>query len=364
MQNKFLGYLIRQVIFWILAFSFYNFMRDFGQTTIGENGEIRPPLSFGQYVVFQIVLGTFAGALFATLEYLFDKYLYKKISLGRALLLGATSYLIVVTLIIHFGIRAYTRLVDVPLSWELYSNFFFSSEVIVVYVYCFMAGFLYDFIREVDRKFGPGNLWKMLSGEFYHPKEEQHIFMFLDLKSSTAIAEQLGHRKYSEFIQTCFQDVSEVVTKHKARIYQYVGDEIVLYWSVQEGLEQLNCIQFFFSYREKIEQKRAHYMANFGTVPEFKAGLEMGTVMVAEVGDIKREIAYHGDVLNTAARIQGVCNQYGKTILISENLEKAIEQATGASFQLLGDVPLKGKRKQVRIYSVEDAVTNLEVATN
>jgi class 3 adenylate cyclase len=30
-----------------------------------------------------------------------------------------------------------------------------------------------------------------------------------------------------------------------------------------------------------------------------------------EVGDIRRDIAYHGDTLNTASRIQGLCNEFG-----------------------------------------------------
>ena len=57
----------------------------------------------------------------------------------------------------------------------------------------------------------------------YELLEEKRIFMFLDLRSSTFIAEKLGHKLYSEFIQDCFLDL-EVVRRHKAEIYQYVGD--------------------------------------------------------------------------------------------------------------------------------------------
>ena len=193
----------------------------------------------------------------------------------------------------------------------------------------------------------------MLKGEFYYPKEEQRIFMFLDLKNSTGIAETLGHQQYSKLIQDCFRDVSEVVLRYNASIYQYVGDEIVLSWSIKDGLKDLNCIRFFFAYQEKLREEGSHYQARYNLVPQFKAGLEMGSVMVAEVGDLKREIAYHGDVLNTASRIQGCCNTYGKSMLISENLERTLGDALSANTQLLGDVQLRGKQKNIKIYAVE-----------
>ena len=198
----------------------------------------------------------------------------------------------------------------------------------------------------------------MLRGEFYHPKEEQRIFMFLDLKSSTSIAEKLGHNKYSQLIQTCFADVSELVITHKADIYQYVGDEIVLSWAIEDGLKNLNCIKFYFEYRDLLESKRSFYESKFGLVPEFKAGLEMGSVMVAEVGEIKREIAYHGDVLNTAARIQACCNEFNRRVLISENLENALRLIKDNEYELMGDIQLKGKSKHLKIYAVSDLAIN------
>ena len=36
------------------------------------------------------------------------------------------------------------------------------------------------------------------------------ILMFLDLKDSTKIAEELGHIEYSKFIQDCFIDLNKV----------------------------------------------------------------------------------------------------------------------------------------------------------
>lgn len=341
-NRKYIKIILRHCIVWFAAFSFWMLMREFGHEVIQEGREAE--MNLLQRLIFLLVLSIVSGLIFGNLEFLFDKYIYKKLSFGKTVLLGSVSYLIAVWLLVTFGMRVFTNILNLDMNWTIYSEYLFSGEMLLLVVYCFIVGFFIDLFREIDKKFGPGNLWKMLKGEFYHPKEEQRIFMFLDLKNSTGIAEQLGHHLYSELIQDCFHDVSEIVLKFKASIYQYVGDEIVLTWTVRDGLEDLNCIKFFFAYRQKLSNSSLAYHAKYNLVPEFKAGLEMGSVMVAEVGDLKREIAYHGDVLNTASRIQGCCNTYNRSILISENIEHTVRDSLADHTQLLGDIQLRGKQ--------------------
>jgi adenylate cyclase len=88
--------------------------------------------------------------------------------------------------------------------------------------------------------------------------------------------------------------------------------------------------------------------------PFFKCGIDCGEVTVAEIGDIKREIAYHGDVLNTAARIEKLCTQLKKKMLISEYLEKELpKELNGFSKEFVGNFELKGKKEKIKIYSIE-----------
>ena len=65
----------------------------------------------------------------------------------------------------------------------------------------------------------------------------------------------------------------------------------------------------FFCYESRqFENKPGNTMNNFGLLPEFKAGFHLGKVTTGEIGVIKKEIIFTGDVLNTTARIQGLCN--------------------------------------------------------
>ena len=177
--------------------------------------------------------------------------------------------------------------------------------------------------------------------------------MFMDLKSSTTIAENLGHQKYSQLIQNCFYDLTDIVTKYEAQIYQYVGDEVVLSWKYYDKFDFAKCLNTFFSYKEKLEEQKEIYLYKFKCYPEFKAGIHFGETLITEVGDIKREIVYHGDLVNTASRIRSACNKASRKVLISETLLNKLYQSNDFQFEAMGAFKLKGKKDDINLFSVE-----------
>jgi len=60
-------------------------------------------------------------------------------------------------------------------------------------------------VLQVNDKYGPGVFRDFLLGKYFHPKREERIFMFMDLRSSTTIAEKLGEQRYFNFLKDIFQ---------------------------------------------------------------------------------------------------------------------------------------------------------------
>ena len=176
--------------------------------------------------------------------------------------------------------------------------------------------------------------------------------MFLDMRSSTTIAEELGHTKFGELVQDCFSDLS-VVRNREAEVYQYVGDEVILYWEVDKGIRHYNCILAFYDYMEALKNREDYYLKKYGVCPEFKAGLHIGEVTVTEVGDIKRDLAFLGDTMNTAARIQDQCNAYHSDVLISETLHQNLASGNGLERKFVDSIALRGKQQTIGMYSVK-----------
>jgi adenylate cyclase len=205
----------------------------------------------------------------------------------------------------------------------------------------------------IDRKMGPGNIWNWVTGKYYDPREEERIFMFLDMKDSTALAEQLGNLKFSGLVRDFFRDLTYPTLETKGQVSRYIGDEAVLTWKVNDGLQDANCVQLFFKMRAAIEAREPHYLASYGHIPKFKAGLHIGKVVATEVGEIKSEIVFHGDVLNTAARIQGLCGPEEVPLLLSGDLAERLQENGNLNLRSLGMRKLKGKAQELELFTAE-----------
>jgi adenylate cyclase len=177
--------------------------------------------------------------------------------------------------------------------------------------------------------------------------------MFLDMKSSTTVAEKLGHQKYYALLDAFYHEITNPVLENKAEIYQYVGDEVVFTWKTKKGIENANCIKIFFDIERRLEKRKHRYEEKYGIVPDFKAGVHFGDVITAKIGDLKRVIVHNGDVLNTTSRIQERCNKYNCKLLISGSLLEKLDLGEGYRSKFIKSAKLRGKKARIDLYCIE-----------
>jgi len=342
-----------QITYWIFVFALYFTLVNHVSKAVASLFDINAKTHMTENMIIAVIGGIVFGSILGLIDFYVERKFVRR-SFGLELL--AKYFLYTITWFMVMGIA---RKVGIAMEAKFidnaavnYSNQFFSNMGIstTIYTMVMIAGI--SFVKQMNNKFGPGIILPMLLGKYRKPHEEKRVFMFMDLKSSTSYAEKLGHLKYSEMIQNCFMDLNKVIPTHYAEVYQYVGDEVVLTWLKEEGLRNLNCINFFFAFQKLLLQKKDEYENNFGLLPEFKGSVHLGKITVAEVGDIKREIAYHGDTINIAARIQTMCNTYNKNFLVSEEVKNNLETDKQYTFDFIEDTILKGKSEKIKLYSV------------
>ncbi|MFC1863085.1 adenylate/guanylate cyclase domain-containing protein [Thermodesulfobacteriota bacterium] len=343
---------------WAIALILFDFIRQFGVGSMLKHPELDNFFLENLGIsIFFIFIEAFIAALFYTkiAQFVFSpkfrrkSYFYIIANFSAIHLAGFIAVTFVLIIVSIFLERPDHSFLEFTL------NVITNKDLFVILIYSLFIGDILICATLITNRFGQGVLLNIMLGKYHRPQEQDRIFMFLDLKSSTSYAEKLGHIRYSEMIQDCFYDLTDSIDKHDVEIYQYVGDEAVLTWNVEKGLIDNNCIEAFYTFQEIIKRKKDYYIEKYGIVPEFKAGVNMGKVTVAEVGVIKREIAYHSDVLNTASRIQGKCNDFGHNILISGMLREQIKNTRGLVTDLMGNIILKGKKKTVDVYAVSKA---------
>jgi len=337
--------LIRKIILYVVCFGLlYSVAEYYFGIWINDKREYIPLL------IRVMSAAVFMGFSIAV----FEGYLYmsfRKKPFLMIVILRSVSYSVIITLWL-IVINGIWESMDNNISFKEGVGYYLQSEAylvnLVTLIVLFIAILGVNQINSLHRK---GELMKFILGRFHQPKEIELLFCFIDLNHSTTIAEKLGNLKFGSFLKDYYSDITDAIRYSGAEIYMYVGDEIILNWPVKAKTNYKRVLACFFMMKETIRMKQNVYMQRYGYVPEFKAGLHGGKVLVTWVGELKKEIIYLGDVLNTASRIQGECKRLGCDFLVSEYIKDRIPDPE-YSIDFADELVPRGKESKIKVYRV------------
>ncbi len=220
-------------------------------------------------------------------------------------------------------------------------------------IFAFIAATITTSFLQVRKLHNPGEIRRLLTGRYHYPVEETRIFLFADVVGSTGIAERLGHMAYSSFLRDCFSDISEAILAWKGEVYQHAGDSVLVTWRMHKGTRRAACVQCFFDMIQLLERRQEDYLRQYDTIPRFRAGIHGGDVVTTWVGEARKDLAFHGDTLNVAARVEGMCKELGVQCLVSELVHEAVELPPHLQARSVGELELRGRTEALHLYSVE-----------
>lgn len=301
--------------------------------------------------------GLFTGITIYVILVFYNKLILKKYlrktNLFLLLILNTITNVVIIMSVAWFSVGLFYMNGNYLNLFKNFSGTLTSSESQIGLLFGLMLSIFFNYFSIINTLIGKNVLGKLFLGRYRTPFEVERVFMFLDIKSSTSIAEKIGHKKFLSLVNDFFYDIVIPVTKTKGEIYKYVGDEAIISWKTKNAVKQANCIECFFMIIDRINSRSAYYQKKYGVVPEFKAGLHGGTVITGELGYTKREIAFMGDVLNTTARIEEACKTYQQNLLVSEDLILHIEETNNFIFKEIATVKLRGKENEMKLFGVE-----------
>lgn len=358
-KSPFIKYVALQIFFW----SVYNFflanMVFLNFSVIVETYNIPMEMHYSSLVFYALGMALFHGMLLGFAGYRANKLFFVSRSIQQALIvqsLISISIFILTFIIVRIVIEE-----TLSLS-STFDNTIWSYIFNLAFVHYSVGSILIAFANQVVRKFGKSIVVPMLFGAYRKPRPTDKIFMFLDLKSSTRLTEKFGHDRYSSFIQEFIIDINHCLDPFGAEVYQYVGDEAVIIWNSSSHNAQ-KALNFFFALYQQIEKRRQFYCNKFDAVPTFKAGIDCGTVTAVEIGDIKRDIAYHGDAINSAARIQNLCNKFDRLLIVSQNFLELFPPNSEFKFDEIVKIKLRGKEMPTKLFGVVSETYSLKFLT-
>jgi adenylate cyclase len=159
------------------------------------------------------------------------------------------------------------------------------------------------------------------------PKQPPAI-AFLDLTGYTTLAEERGDQAAAELAADLASVVQRAAHDHGGRPVKWLGDGVMFHFADPGGA--------IVSGLDLIEQTEKTLDVSA------RIGINAGAV-VAQEGD------YFGRTVNIAARIADYARPH--EVLVSDDAKRSAS-AADVEFELVGDVPLKGISKSVRLHRV------------
>ena len=331
------------VVAGIIAGLLYPMLKDIGNPYAMANG---------------LIVGILGSAYIAAVELYISNPRNRKIGFIARIFTKSFMYTIFLALLILLVVSV-SRSIQYDVSYRDYlaSDAFYSLvfmedfHIMILYTLLISSGIIFS--NQLSRKMGQGVLWSFVAGNYHNPKEEERIFMFLDLKDSTAIAEKLGNVEFSNLINDFLYDITPSIINTSGIIYRYVGDEVVVSWRMKQGLKKANCIRTFFLAKHAIKRQREKYLNQYGLVPAFTAGYHFGTVVVGEIGEVKSQIAFSGEVMYLTSSIEAQCKTAGVDILMSGSLLKRISLPDIYEMQSVSKIENRAGKK-IDLYTITE----------
>jgi adenylate cyclase len=268
---------------------------------------------------------------------------------GRRLPLAAAILLRTIV----YGVVIMAALLLVPWAYSGERPSLYRPGIVGDVVFSVAATFVFVSLTSIVQLIGPNVLGSLLTGRYYHAREEQRIVVFLDLVGSTSIAEDIGNIRFHALLSETFTRLSRIVTDFGGEVHRYVGDALIATWPLGTSQENARPIHCLFACREALDAARSDLLRRHGHVPGFRASIHCGPLVAGEVGGFKREIALLGDAMNTAARLEQACRTTGHAVLASKPLLDRTEIPAGIVATSLGSHLLRGKSERLELFALE-----------
>jgi adenylate cyclase len=177
--------------------------------------------------------------------------------------------------------------------------------------------------------------------------------MFTDIEGFTDLAERLEPHTLARALGDYLEAMTAGVRSTKGTVDKFIGDAVMAFWNAPRPLPDhaVRACRAALACRKATRVLFAS--AAWDGLPPLvtRYGLHTGRVLVGHFGAPERfSYTALGDGVNLAARLEGLCKQYGVVTLVSEAIMRAAGE--GFSFRVIDKVAVKGKKQAVLVYEL------------
>ncbi|MEG4206418.1 ATP-binding protein [Microcoleus sp. Pol7_A1] len=182
--------------------------------------------------------------------------------------------------------------------------------------------------------------------------------LFADIRSFTALSENMTPPENFAFINTYLGRVSPAIRKNNGFIDKYIGDAVMALFptspsdGVRAAIDMQKEVNIYNQQREKD-----------GWCPiAIGVGLHAGNLMLGTIGERERmESTVIADAVNLASRLEGLTKVYGSGILVSGAIIDRLDEPEKYKYRFVDRVTVKGKTNAVSVFEIYDTETEQSI---
>ncbi|MGJ3238170.1 MAG: adenylate/guanylate cyclase domain-containing protein [Anaerolineae bacterium] len=183
--------------------------------------------------------------------------------------------------------------------------------------------------------------------------------MFIDVKDSTELVQQLDASDWKMIIDTAHEQIAEIVNQWDGQIGQYLGDGVLCFFGARRsrGDEAPHAVSCALQIQSMLEDYATNLRDLHGIDFGLRIGISTGRVVVGMIGSqtIKQELLALGPATNLAARLQGIAPVGG--VLVDSTTYNRIRR--DYIIQAQAPVTLRGFDRPIHNYQVLGRRTQL-----
>lgn len=214
-----------------------------------------------------------------------------------------------------------------------------------------LAGERNDIVDTFGRHVSPAVVDKLLErGDAVRGEKREVCVMFLDIRNFTAFAENKPPEEVVEYLESLFDFMVEIVSRHRGIVNKFLGDGFMAVFGapLSDGRDCPNAVAAAREILARVEQETA---AGRILPTRVGIGLHAGEAVTGSIGSaLRREYTVIGDVVNLAARVEQLNKQFGSRLLVSEVVWEAAREDGPGSALPMGHVPVRGRESPITIY--------------
>jgi adenylate cyclase len=301
------------------------------------------PVNFASGAIYGLMIAGGIGTFEVVVSRGAARQWLRGLPFGAAVLVRSLVYAAVIVPIMYFDLGV--KILGVQSTQT-------TQELWTAIAYSVGVSFFFNMLLEIAYLIGPRRLARLVAGRYHAPSEQERFVLFVDVAGSTAAAERLGNRRSHTFLDRVFRLASASVIDFGGEIYQYVGDEMVVTWSAASGARDGRALRCFLAMRQALTAASRAFERDFGLAPKVRGSLHFGTVVVGEIGDVKRDIVFHGDVMNTAARLEESSRGVPGGFVVSRPASDRLGPVAGIELASLGTFSVRGRLQPVEVFGL------------